>query len=250
MIFGSKLWRGGKHYLNKMTLPELVRAYFAYPAIQVYILLGLIGGALTVLLAEDFWPLFGAVAAASIIYGLAWYLLHRFILHGKFLYKSPRTAALWKRVHFDHHQDPNDLGVLFGALKTTLPTIFFMTAPAGWLIGGPSTMTAALTAGLFITCFYEFCHCIQHLAYTPKSPFLRRIKKLHLAHHFYNEQGNYGITNFLWDRLFGTYYLTTDKVPRSATAFNLGYTDAETEQFPWVADLSVINRGHFPTQPS
>ena len=35
---------------------------------------------------------------------------------------------------------------------------------------------------------------------------MQRLKRLHLAHHFHNEQGNFGITNFLWDRLFGTFY--------------------------------------------
>lgn len=251
MILGSKLWQGRKHYLNKMTLPELVRAYFAYHAIQVYIVLGIAGGLLTLGYANELPPLLGAVGASGILYGLAWYLLHRFVLHGTFLYKSPLTAALWKRVHFDHHQDPNDLGVLFGALKTTLPTIFLITVPVGWWIGGFPAAAAALTTGLFITCFYEFCHCIQHLAYTPKLPFLRRIKKLHLAHHFHNEQGNYGITNFLWDRLFGTHYPAADQVPRSATVFNLGYTGGKTQRFPWVARLSAMNsRDRSPTSHS
>lgn len=238
MFIGSKLWKGQKHYLNKMTLADLVAAYFAYPAIQVYLLLTVISSGLTLLWAENIWPVALAVGAAVMIYGLTWYLLHRFILHGQFLYKSPRTAALWKRIHFDHHQDPNDLGVLFGALRTTLPTIFVMTVPIGWLVGGPAGSAAAFAAGLAATCYYEFCHCIQHLAYTPKWAFLRRIKKLHLAHHFHNEQGNYGITNFFWDRLMGTYYSSTSQVPRSATVFNLGYANQESEQFPWVAELS------------
>ncbi|MFQ5671586.1 MAG: sterol desaturase family protein [Nitrospinales bacterium] len=238
---GSKLWKGQKHYLNKMTLADLVAAYFAYPAIQAYLSLTAVSIGLTLLWAKDIGAIVLSVGAAVVIYGLVWYLLHRFILHGQFLYKSPRTAALWKRIHFDHHQDPNDLGVLFGALHTTLPTIFFMTVPIGWLIGGPAGGAAAFAAGLVTTCYYEFCHCIQHLAYTPKWAFLRRIKKLHLAHHFHNEQGNYGITNFFWDRLAGTYYPSTNQVPRSATVFNLGYVNKESEQFPWVAELSGAN---------
>ena len=241
MFLDSKLWKGQKYHLDKMTLAELVTAYFAYPAIRAYIFLTLISGGLTVFWADGFWSIALSVGAGVAIYGLVWYLLHRFILHGQFLYKSPRTAALWKRIHFDHHQDPNDLGVLFGALQTTLPTIFFMTVPIGLLIGGPAGAGAAFAAGLITTCYYEFCHCIQHLAYAPNWRFLRHIKKLHLAHHFHNEQGNYGITNFFWDRITGTYYPSTDQIPRSSTVFNLGYQNTESERFPWVAELSGIN---------
>src|SRR5690606_38467083 len=78
-----------------------------------------------------------AVALGLIIYPLVWYTLHRWVLHGRYLYRDRRTAALWKRIHFDHHQDPYDLRVLFGALHTTLPTIALATAPIGWLEQDP-----------------------------------------------------------------------------------------------------------------
>ena len=39
-------------------------------------------------------------------YPLVWYLLHRYVLHGSFLYKMLWSAALWKRIHFDYHRDP------------------------------------------------------------------------------------------------------------------------------------------------
>ena len=243
MLFASRLWKGQKHYLDKMTLGELVRAYFAYPAIQVYLALTLAAAGGALYLMESPWPLFAAVAVVPFVYALVWFLLHRYVLHGRWLYKSPKTAALWKRIHFDHHSDPNDLGVLFGALPTTLPTILLITGPVGGLIGGAAGALAAFAAGLVTTCFYEFCHCIQHLAYTPRLAFLKRIKKLHLAHHFRNENGNYGITNFFWDRLFGTYYPQPDKVAKSPTVFNLGYTGGELEKFPWVARLSGIEAG-------
>ena len=139
MLFASRLWKGQKHYLDKMTLGELVRAYFAYPAIQVYLALTLAAAGGALYLMESPWPLFAAVAVVPFVYALVWFLLHRYVLHGRWLYKSPKTAALWKRIHFDHHSDPNDLGVLFGALPTTLPTILLITGPVGGLIGAFST---------------------------------------------------------------------------------------------------------------
>ena len=240
MIFGNRLWDGRKHYLDKMTLDDLIRAYAAYPAIRAYALLAVISAGLVGL----YWDgralgVAASMVVAALAYPVVWYLLHRFVLHGRYLYKTAQTAPLWKRVHYDHHQDPNDLGVLFGALYTTLPTIAAVTLPIGWLLAGPAGSAAAFGAGMVVTCAYEFCHCIQHLAYTPKSRFLARIKKLHLLHHFHNERGNYGITNFMWDRLLGSFYGAASVRPRSATTFNLGYDEAEGERYPWVRELTA-----------
>ncbi|QPJ66871.1 MAG: sterol desaturase family protein [Candidatus Nitrohelix vancouverensis] len=221
-----------------MSFSDLVEAYFSYPAIRAYLFFALTGAVFTVVMTKDWLPVVIAVAVTPMAYALSWYLLHRFVLHGSFLYKSPRTASLWKRIHFDHHRDPNDLEVLFGALPTTLPTILMITLPVGGLIGGLNGAVAALTMGMLVTCFYEFCHCIQHLAYVPKSPTLKKMKKLHMAHHFHNENGNYGITNFWWDHLLGTFYAGAGDIPRSPTVFNLGYVGAEYERFPWVAELT------------
>jgi sterol desaturase/sphingolipid hydroxylase (fatty acid hydroxylase superfamily) len=221
-----------------MTMDALVRAYFTYAAIQTYLALTVVSLVLVAYLATEVVSLAIAALLAVLVYPFVWYLLHRHVLHGRLLYRSRWTAAAWKRIHFDHHQDPNDLRVLFGALYTTLPTIALVTVSLGWVIGGPAAAATAFAAGLVTTCFYEFCHCVQHLNYTPKSPFLQRIKRLHLAHHFHNETGNFGITNYLWDRVFGTYYAKARDVPRSATVFNIGYTAAEAERFPWVQQMS------------
>ena len=234
----SKLWDGRKHHLDRMTVRELVQAYFAYPAIQAYLALGVIASGAAVYHWPGVLPAAAAVVATLFIYALVWYVLHRFVLHGRLLYRFPQTASVWKRIHFDHHSDPNDLGVLFGALYTTLPTIAIATIPLGWLIGGAGGAATAFAMGLFTTCAYEFCHCIQHLRFTPKQPWLKKIKRLHMAHHFHNEQGNYGITNFFWDKLFGSYYASVSDVDHSPTVRNLGYMGEEAERFPWVAELT------------
>jgi len=96
---------------------------------------------------------FLAVVAALLVYPLVWYLLHRFVLHGQFLYRSPITAGLRKGIHYDHHQDPNDLRVLFGALQTALPTIGAVTLPLGSLIGGSAGAAAAVAAAIGRHCF-------------------------------------------------------------------------------------------------
>ena len=112
-------------------------------------------------------------------------------------------------------------------------------SPVGWSIGGAPAAALAIAAGCLIFAGYEFCHCVQHLPFTPKNAWLREIKKHHLAHHFHSERGNYGITLDLVDRILGTGYASPRAVPRSATTHNLGYDEAERERYPWVAELSA-----------
>jgi sterol desaturase/sphingolipid hydroxylase (fatty acid hydroxylase superfamily) len=232
------IWKANKYHLEDMTLSELVVAYFQYPAIQAYFVLAVAGvGFLTY---QQLWSpmLFMAGLLVAFLYPLIWYLLHRFVLHSNFLYKSPQFAKVWKRIHYDHHQDPNDLRVLFGALHTTLPTVAMFSVPVGWAMAGLPGAIAGMSAGVLVTMFYEFCHCIQHLHYTPKNRWLRDMKRVHLLHHFRNEMGNYGITNFFWDRVFKTYYDKQDNWEKSPSVFNLGYDEEQAKAYPWVAELS------------
>lgn len=229
--------------LDQIGLRELATGYFRHPAVISYLALLPVAAflALTLDARAGGGRLVGvglAVLVTVAFYPLAWYLLHRFVLHGSFLYRSPRTAALWKRIHFDHHQDPHDLDVLFGAPQTTLPTMAVLLLPIGFLCGGPAGAAGAFTTGLVVTLFYEYCHCIQHLGYTPKSRFLRNIKRLHLLHHYHNEKGNFGITNYLCDRIAGTYYERPGERTRSESVRDLGYHGAILERYPWVAQLT------------
>ncbi len=231
------LWNK-RHHLGKMTLRELVVAYFQYYAIQAYLVLTLVCAYVALKFPVSLGRAAIATGFAILAYPLVWYCLHRWVLHSRWMFKSPLTAATWKRIHYDHHQDPHHLEVLFGALYTTLPAIVVATVPVGYLIGGIGGAAVALGAGLLITCFYEFCHCIQHLSYKPKSKFLAIMKARHMAHHFHDESGNFGITSFLWDKLFGTFYEREERLVKSETVHNLGYTPAQAEVYPWVANLS------------
>ncbi|MCH4021948.1 MAG: sterol desaturase family protein [Acetobacter sp.] len=234
----ASLRTGRSFDLGKMNLRQLWIAYLTYPTILLYFSLIVAGIALT---AHFFAGWATTLLAAGIVipvYPLSWYLLHRYVLHGDALYKSPVTAGLWKRIHFDHHQDPHLLDVLFGAPFTTLPTIAAITGPIGWLIGGPGAACAAFTMGVTITCIYEFFHCIQHLNYKPKSAWIQRMKARHVLHHFHDEDGNYGITSFTIDRIFGSYYVDAKARPRSPTVFNLGYDLTQAQRYPWVMKLT------------
>ncbi len=225
--------------LDEMNLKDLFVAFFMYLDIHIYLVLAAVSGYLAWHWGIEASTTGYIILAVAVAYPMVWYLLHRYILHGQFLYRSKITATAWKRIHFDHHRDPYDLKVLFGALYTTLPTIFIATSPIGYAIGGLAGMATAISAGIIMTCIYEFCHCGQHLNYEPKTAFFRKIKRWHLQHHFFNENVNFGIITFWPDMLFGTFKPSAkDQGGKSPTVFNLGYTGEEVRLYPWVARLT------------
>ena len=240
-VFGRQ-WYQEKYHLDRMTFRDLIRAYISYPSIQMYGVF-LVCSVIIAMVIYPMYPatpfqLVSSIIGTLLAYPFVEYAVHRFILHGRYLYRSPWTAALWKRIHYDHHQDPNDLRVLFGAVSTTLPTIVVATFPIGMGMAGWAGVPLSFATGLACFMVYELCHCMQHLRVNPKNKFLRRIKRHHLLHHFHNEQGNFGITSLFCDRLFGSEYSSAEKVPLSQTVSNLGYQGEERLQYPWVAQLS------------
>ena len=235
-------WSDKEYHLDRMNLRQLTVAYFQYYAIVAYIAVALgTGGYVVWQIAEGRSALMRvvvSVVATVLIYPIVWYGLHRYILHSRWMWKSRLTAGTWKRIHYDHHCDPNNLKVLFGALYTTLPTVMIATMPVGYLLGGVTGAVAALCTGVITTCVYEYFHCIEHLGYLPKWAWVREMKKFHMAHHFHNENGNYGITNLFWDKVLGTFYVGAADRPKSATVFNLGYDEDVAKLYPYVAKLT------------
>jgi sterol desaturase/sphingolipid hydroxylase (fatty acid hydroxylase superfamily) len=233
------------HYLDRMSLGELVAAYFQHPTIVIYLAIAAASVVFWLLHPIGPWRTAGSITAAIVAYPLIWHLLHQYVLHGQWMYRTKWLASTWKRIHYDHHQDPNHLEVLFGALHTTLPAIAFASAPFGWLIGGAGGAAIAFATGVLTTCYYEFMHCIQHLSFKPKWRWVQFQKQRHNEHHYFDETGNFGITNYFWDRVLGTLYEKKDRRKRSATVFNLGYTETVAERYPWVKSLSGgIASGH------
>jgi sterol desaturase/sphingolipid hydroxylase (fatty acid hydroxylase superfamily) len=240
-----------KYQLDRMAFRDLLIAYFRYPAIQVYIALFLVSAVVVWRASAPTLAGWGTNAAIAVVFGvlifpLLSYSIHRFILHGRFMYRWRWLAIFYKRVHYDHHQNPNDLRVLFGALPTTMPPLVLLSLLPGLALNGVAGAAAAFAGGLWGMLFYEYCHCIQHLHYIPRLRFFRRIKRHHLLHHFYNESGNFSLNAIFWDRLTGTYYAKPGDMPKSATVFNLGYTGSERTRYPWVARLN----GEAPGEPA
>ncbi|UAK23742.1 sterol desaturase family protein [Sphingomonas nostoxanthinifaciens] len=221
-----------------MTFRELVVAYFQHHAIVAYLALTGVAIGIYSWHPAAALPTAATIALIVLAYPLIWYVLHRWVLHCHWMFKVPALAGIWKRIHYDHHQDPHHLEVLFGALYTTVPMLLLVSALPGYAIGGVGGAAIGFATGLLCTCFYEFFHCIQHLTYKPRLKWLATMKVRHMEHHFHDEDGNFGITNFAWDRLFGTLYTRTQRPAKSPTVFNLGYTEDVARAYPWVARRS------------
>ena len=236
-------WEQRNYRLDRMDMRALARAYLTYPGVWAYAALLVVLVAATALAPVTAWRAGLSAAAVILLYPVFWYGLHRFVLHGAWLWRHQATAGLWKRIHYDHHREPNDLSVLFGSVGHTVPTVVVLCGPVGWLIGGPDEALGgalvAVATGIAMTLLYEYVHCIQHLGTIPDSAWLRRIKRLHLLHHYHNETGNYGIVSEWPDRLLGSAYGEGRPLrPRSATVRNLGYDEAAARAHPHVAALT------------
>ncbi len=130
------------------------------------------------------------------------YILHRFAFH-----YQPKTE--WgKRFHFMfhgvHHDYPNDSKrlVMVPSVSIPLAALFYGIF---WLILGTET-TAPFFAG-FVSGYlaYDMIHYATH--HNPaKNKLFLKIKHHHMKHHFKEPDKGYGVSQPLWDYVFGTNY--------------------------------------------
>ena len=237
LLLSDEAWGQTWGRVKSLTPAEFFFAYSSHRAVAVYGGLAVIFAIAAMVLATSPWQILAPPLMVAAIYPGVEFVVHRFVLHSRFFYKKPQTAAFWRRVHYDHHMNPNDLSVLFGALYTTLPLVFGLTVPLGWFTLGSAGACAAAASGLVAFMIYEFFHCAAHLPVRFPFAFMRKLRRHHALHHFHAEKGNYGIATELADRFVGTGYETVEAMPRSATVNNLGYTVEEAQRYPWVAQL-------------
>lgn len=147
------------------------------------------------------------------------YMTHRFLFH----LKTPKNALalkFLKRLHYDHHTHPNDLKLLFLPVWYSLPNLAVF-AVLFFLVTGMLNTTLAFGTGLVcMLLIYEWKHYIAHRPIQPTTKLGRWNKRMHLLHHYKNENYWYGVSTPFVDVLFGT--LKDEKtVPTSATVKDL-----------------------------
>jgi 4-hydroxysphinganine ceramide fatty acyl 2-hydroxylase len=159
------------------------------------------------------------VSTGNAAYALVEYMTHRFFFH----MKPPKNLLLLKlikRLHYDHHVEPDELHLLFLPLWYTVPSMF-VSSLLTFIVTSNVPLTASFMTGvLFMLLYYEWTHYVAHRPLKPLTFWGKWMKRLHLLHHFKNENYWYGVTTPTFDVLMGT-FKDDKEVEKSETARNL-----------------------------
>ncbi|MDP9018176.1 MAG: sterol desaturase family protein [Candidatus Eremiobacteraeota bacterium] len=154
-----------------------------------------------------------------VIFFTSEYSTHRFLFHAKPM-KNAFILHLQHRLHYDHHTEPDRLGLLFLPPWFVLPVFALYGLVYLAITKQPALALSLLAGNLLALFYYEWVHYVAHVPFVPVTAYGKWIKKYHLLHHFKNEHFWFGVTNPSMDVLSRTYREKED-VTRSATTRQL-----------------------------
>ncbi len=153
--------------------------------------------------AERNLPL-GEVAVVSLVGLLLWtlteYVLHRWAFH--FPAKSKFGQRIVFLFHGNHHDVPNDkTRLVFPPVPAMiimflLWQFFALFVPARFI----EVFMGSFTIGYLC---YDYIHYATH-HFPMTSTVGKYLRKYHLQHHYQGKSAKYGVSNPLWDYVFGT----------------------------------------------
>src|SRR5436305_8577950 len=142
----------------------------------------------------------GAVAGGYVVWTLTEYWLHRVVFH--FEPDHPIGRRMHFIIHGVHHDHPNDPKRLVMPPGASIPLALLFTGLFVLVLGSPLWMPfeGGFLAGYLV---YDMTHYYLH-HHRPKSRVGRRLRELHMRHHFQDATTWYGVSAPWWDRVFGT----------------------------------------------
>jgi dihydroceramide fatty acyl 2-hydroxylase len=146
------------------------------------------------------WDTFALLLGGYAVWTLFEYWLHRIVFH--FEPEQGVGARLHWMIHGVHHDPPNDPLRLVMPPAASIPLALLMLG-AFWLTAGSvhaPAVAAGFLAGYLI--YDEIHYALHH--HMPKTALGRRLRELHMRHHFQDEERGFGISAPYWDRVFGT----------------------------------------------
>lgn len=154
------------------------------------------------------WMALAFFAAGGLAWTLLEYLVHRYILHGRF----PDGPGLirhflhrsFDHLHWEHHARPWDGRHVNGTIRDTGPFALALVA-LSWL--GPLDSAPVFMAGLLQAYIVE--EWVHHSVHFNEfdTPYFRYIKRYHLYHHSpKGSDAGYGLTNGFWDIVLRTHF--------------------------------------------
>jgi dihydroceramide fatty acyl 2-hydroxylase len=173
-----------------------------HPAVPVIIFVPAILALLAVGIGNEGVPQgVGLVAIGYVVWTLAEYWIHRGIFH--FEPDTRWGARMHWMVHGVHHDHPND------PLRLVMPPSVSVPLSAGFyglfvLVVGSAAAPAMAAGFLGGYLAYDMLH--YHLHHRrPRGRVGKRLRELHMRHHFQDDTVGYGISAPYWDRVFGTW---------------------------------------------
>ena len=102
-------------------------------------------------------------------------------------------------VHHDHPNDPMRL-VMPPSASVPLALLFYGLF---WVMLGGDAATAFTAGFLAGYLAYDMVHYAVH-HHVPRTAVGRRLRELHMRHHFQDDERGFGVSAPYWDRVFGT----------------------------------------------
>jgi dihydroceramide fatty acyl 2-hydroxylase len=142
----------------------------------------------------------GLMAGGYVFWTLFEYWLHRIVFH--FEPEKGVGARLHWMIHGVHHDHPNDPLRLVMPPSVSVPLAALMLW-GFWAVMGYDAML--VFGGAFLSGYlaYDMLHYHVH-HHTPRTALGRRLRELHMRHHFQDDERGFGISAPYWDRVFGT----------------------------------------------
>ena len=129
------------------------------------------------------------------------YWLHRLVFH--FEPQNGIGARLHWMIHGVHHDHPNDPLRLVMPPAASIP-LAALVIGAMWLIAGGARAPAVAAGFLTGYLIYDEMHYALH-HHTPTSRMGKKLRELHMRHHFQDDERGFGISAPYWDVVFRTY---------------------------------------------
>ncbi|MDQ6806658.1 MAG: sterol desaturase family protein [Actinomycetota bacterium] len=140
------------------------------------------------------------IVGGYVFWTLTEYWLHRVVFH--FEPEKGIGAKLHWIIHGVHHDHPNDplRLVMPPSVSVPLAALFLWAFYA--VLGSPAFLpfAAGFLAGYLA---YDMLHYHVH-HHTPTSPLGKKLRELHMRHHFQDHETGFGVSAPFWDHVFGT----------------------------------------------
>jgi sterol desaturase/sphingolipid hydroxylase (fatty acid hydroxylase superfamily) len=137
------------------------------------------------------------------------YWIHRVVFH--FEPEQGLGARLHFIVHGVHHDHPNDPMrlVMPPAVSVPLGTLFWLFFAVVFELPFAWGIAAGFFAGYL---FYDMLHFALHHAHA-KNRVAKRLRELHMRHHFEDDACGFAVSAPWWDMVFGTYSPKAQRKP-------------------------------------